>query len=103
MQTIQSKWKTYPTFVECPMETEGPTTVPDPIWTSTPSTEFACTIAPVSIRTVESMHAVLWKIPPPLCHLTNSDECREVPSSDSIIWNRNQVIRSATRYNTESH
>lgn len=61
----------YPIFVDWPMVTAGPTTVPDPIHTFAPSTAFEWTIAPTSISTVESIQADWWKIPPPLCHFWN--------------------------------
>lgn len=84
----------YPTFVDCPIDTEGPTTVPDPMRTSDPSTESECTTAPTSTTAVGSMRADLWKRPPPLFHLTNADVSLTICSSDSTTVDREQKEKS---------
>ena len=85
-----SKSNYYPIMVEWPMETDGPIIAPDPMRTSGPITEFEWTTAPISIFTLVSITADLWKIPPPLCHLLNS--WQEFGSSKkSTEWNDTKV------------
>lgn len=79
-------WMIYPIFVNWPIVTQGPTTVPDPTWTFAPKTDFEWTMAPISISTVGSMQADLWKWPPPFCHFRNS--CASKPAPFSILTNK---------------
>lgn len=72
----------YPIFVEWATETEGPTTVPEPIRTFGPTTDSEWTTAPTSTSAVESMEADSWKMPPPLCHLWNLPRRGPQPSSN---------------------
>lgn len=62
----------YPIFVDWPTVTAGPIIVPDPICTFSLITHFEWTTAPISMIAVGSIQADLWKIPPPLCHLSYS-------------------------------